>query len=413
MKKLKSGIIWNLVSYMVLALLTIILYAILLKVYGKEELGVFSIVMSFYVLSGHVGVWGLQSAAVFFVAQLEGEKEKVSKMFSAAIVIVLIVSSIVAIVLSFIANFIGKYVYSSDYISIGLRMLAPAIVLFSVNKLILGYLNGFKKMKQYALLQSLRYFIMVTYVIVIALMGGKFSITLYTFFVAETGVLLVGHVFLRKHVQLKLPNIDGIAKNLSFGSKAVFANVLEDFNTRIDVMMLGVLSSNRDVGLYSFISLIIEGIFKLLYVVRSNINPIFAELFYVNRTEELSEMYKTIKRRLFVVAVAVGGILVVCYSVFCKLFLDTEYMYTVPALGVMVFGTVILAPFFVCGNICTQSGNPLQDTIVTLVTIVFNITANIIFILKYELYGAAFATGLSYIVYAFFMSRLIKVKLKY
>ncbi|MCM1388247.1 MAG: polysaccharide biosynthesis C-terminal domain-containing protein, partial [Bacillus sp. (in: Bacteria)] len=231
--------------------------------------------------------------------------------------------------------------------------------------------------------------------------------------IAEIVVLLAGSLCLKKHVRINRPNKNDILKNLSFGSKAVFGNVLEDFNTRIDVMMLGALASDKIVGLYSFISLIVEGIFKLLYVVRSNMNPIFAELFHNKKQTELSALYKKIKYALWGGTFCLGLFLIIGYWGFCTLFLDKEYTETVTALIIIIIGMTILAPFFVCGNICTQSGRPLQDSLVTLTTIIVNIITNYFLIIRYGLYGAAMATAFSYIIYSILMKTAIDYRIKY
>ncbi len=410
MLKLKTGIIWNLLSYLFLAGLTLLLYVLITTTYGKSYLGAYNIVMSFYTLSGHLGVWGLQSAAVFFVAQTEGEKTQVSKYFSAALVLVFIVSSIVAVILFCLSDFVGNGLYASEYVALGIKAIGPAIVLFSINKLILGYLNGFHEMIPYGILQTTRYFVIVLFVIIIIALQKNFTYTMYSFCAAEVVVLLLGSICVQKHVVLRRPERNHIWHNFSFGSRAVFGNILEDFNTRVDLMMLGLLGSDRDVGLYSFISLMIEGLFKLLYIIRSNLNPFFAKISYRNQSDELFFLYKK-ARRWVGLGMAGGGILLVAaYGLLCNCILDAEYRYTIGVLGVIILGMTVMAPFFVCGNICTQAGEPLADSAVTLGTMIVNVTANYFLILRFGLYGAAIATSISYLTYAIFMGRMIRLK---
>ena len=397
---IKVGIHWNLVSYVFLGLFMLFSYCMITWWYGKAALGVYNIVLSVFMICGHVGVFGLQSAAIYFIPRQSDDRNKLGQCFFSFLTIAIIVSLSLAGLIFLSSGVMGNFIFKSEYVSEGLQMMSPSLVLFSVNKLIGGYINGMGRMRQFAILQSIRYFFIVIYIGFIALMQLEFHFIFYAFLVSEIGVLITGIIFLNKKISFQRPQKSFIITGIKFGAQAMLGNVISDINTRVDIMMLGVLCEDAVVGSYSFVTIIAEGVISILFVFRSNFNPHFADLLFENKIRDLSSLLKDQRKKLSGFFTVLGIFILVGYTVFCRVLLEDSYIASIPCVLIILIGCVVMAPYFVFGNVCTLYGKPFIDTSITLFTILSNGLLNYILISKFEITGAALATCISYIVFS-------------
>lgn len=403
--KLVKGITWNLISYIFLGIFSVCSYYMITWKYGNAALGSYNIVLSIFMLSGHLGVFGLQSAILYFIPKQQGDLKKLGYCFSSFLLIVIIVGTVVAGGINIYAEFIGRTIFDSDGVEIGLKVIMPAIILFSVNKFFAGYLNGLGSMKEFALLQGGRYFFIVSFIALTIVLERPFYDVFYSFNNAELGVFLLGIFFLRSKVRPEFPQLELINAGIRFGGKAMLGNVISDINTRIDIVMLGIFCSDAVVGTYSFISIIVEGVMAVLFVFRNNYNPYFSNLLYMKKTEELYTLFNSMKRKVRILFAAMETAIVIGYIMICLFFLDESYLVSIPALAIVLAGCFVMSPYFVAGNLCTLSGCPFIDTGITLVTIFSNIALNYSLIRQYQLIGAAMATGTSFVIFSLLLTR--------
>lgn len=405
---IRAGIQWNLVSYAFLGLFTICSYCLIIWGYGKASLGAYNIVLSIFTVCGHIGVFGLQSAAIYFIPRQLNDKKKLGQIFTSFLVIVIFVSVLLASLISLMAGFVGNVIFKSEYILVGLRIMAPSIVLFSVNKLIAGYINGMGKMRLLAIMQGIRYFFIVSYICLIAVMRLKFYFVFCAFLVSEIGVLIFGSFLILNVSHFAKPEKSSILSGIRFGSQAMLGNVLSDINTRVDVMMLGVLCDDAVVGLYSFVTIIAEGMISVLLVFRINFNPHFADLLFQNKIKDLRSLLKDQRKKLSWFFAILGVFILAGYTVFCLVLLEDSYIVSILSVLIILIGCVVMAPYFVIGNVCTLYGKPIIDTGITLFTILANGLLNYILISRFRITGAALATSMSYIIFSILTSFAVR-----
>ncbi|WP_251278747.1 hypothetical protein, partial [Enterobacter hormaechei] len=78
----------------------------------------------------------------------------------------------------------GKWFDSPDT-ALGVRNVAYGLLLFPLSKTLLGLLNGLQLMKAFAVLQSLRYLVVMAWVAVVSMTSASIDKVLYCFLVAE------------------------------------------------------------------------------------------------------------------------------------------------------------------------------------------------------------------------------------
>jgi len=402
-RKINQGVLWNICSYFFLGIFTIIIYMVIVYRYGQTQLGSYNIVLSFYMLLGQIGSWGLQSTTIYYVPKINGERKELSSCFVSFVAISFGVGMILGIVIYLLADVIGNALFHGSYVCIGLKSIAPAIVLFSMNKVICSFINGLNRMRMFAVLQTIRYAMITICVGLVVVRNLSFERIFSAFMIAEVTVLFFAIGVLVPYIKVTIPRKSYLMKGFCFGAKAMFGNVVGDINTRIDTMMLGVFCGENAVGLYSFITVISEGFMSLLYVFRNNFNPVFSSFLHEKQLEQVEKEYHNLTKKLPVFFASVACLVMIAYMVFCILFLDSAYMRSVHATIYIVVSYIIMAPYFACGNLCTLKGYPLVDTLVMVGTVACNALFNIIFIQLFDIVGAAIATAAANILYAVVM----------
>lgn len=400
----KKGVSWNVVSFGVVGVLTAFVYGIISGTYGATALGTYSLALTIFSLLGRVGVCGQQTAIVYFLAQ----NDNLERVLSAIFVIVTVISVFVSTLTYMCSRWVAQEIFHNAYLGKYLEMVAPAIVLFSINKFLLGYLNGQKRMKEYAIIQMLRYIIIVVYILIIVLLGFELEITAFSFLLSEIIVSLLLFLKLKKEICWRTPRKKELKRVFAFGSKAMLTGIVAEINTKIDVLMIGMFCTSMEVGIYSYISLFVTGIIGVLNVFFVNYNPVFAEIYQKKDMDSLIVTCKKIQKNITMLIALSSVCIIIGYYIMCHLWLENIYMLSILPLIIVLIGMVFMSSMYVCSNVCTQSGKPLWDTITTSITMLVNIIMNGILVPRLGIIGAAGATMISYIIYAVLISVNIK-----
>lgn len=351
-------------------------------------------------LSGHIGVFGLQSAILCLVPKYCNQTKELGRCVTSLLVIVTVTGMGVGLCLYGCAGWLGEQLFQSEPVREGIIIISPAIILFSVNKFLTGYINGLGHMKKYAIIQGSRYFFLVFYIAVMVFSGQAYKKIFYAFGFSEIAVLVLEIGYLWKTMPLWKPSADIMLYGIEFGFRAMLTNVLNDINTRIDILMLGFLCSDEVVGTYSYVSIIAEGIIAVLFVFRNNYNPVFAQLLYKKEIISLKSYYLDMKKKIRILMSVLGAGIILLYVAFCFMLLDSSYLPSVPAIVLIVISCVFMAPYFTAGNLCTLNGKPQMDTLATGISILCNVLLDYFLVHKWGIIGAALATGISFIIFS-------------
>ena len=104
-------------------------------------------------------------------------------------------------------------------------------------------------------------------------------------------------------------------RHLNFGIKAVFSGLVNESNTKVDIIMIGLLLNDKDVGIYSFAALFIEG-YIILIKVFIIYNPIFSEKLKLIDNIEFSKIANKVKYKTYLISAIIAILLLLVYSIF-------------------------------------------------------------------------------------------------
>lgn len=409
-----QGLIWNYISIFFLAIGGITFSFLIGLYYDAETLGNFNLIYAYYIVLSQIGVWGCHMAVTKYVSEYADDIEKVNTILSCAVLLVGFSAMILGLLIWLICVFFIRDFLSGALLN-ALYSLILAVFFFSINKVILGYLNGLSKMKEYAIFQSLRNILIAAWIIFFAVMdipGNKVSFCfVYTeiiIFLLEIPIIIIKERF-RVHL-----SIDGLRKIVFFGTRIMPANIVLELSTKVDILCLSwVLKDERTVGIYSFAILFAEGFYQLFVVVRRSINPYVTQNY---KKKELGCYYKKIENKIkrFGYSMAVTGLIIIAagYRILCLFLDDQGYQTGIFSLVIVMVAIAVNMKSIIFGNILSQTGYPLEESVNNIITVMANFILNIVFIYKWGMIGAAFATGTSYFIFSFNQRVLVKKKLK-
>lgn len=394
----QRGILWNMGSFIIIGISGILMNVLIGFFYNPSVLGVFNLSMSFYIVIGQVGSMGLQNAAIYYTPR-QNNKNELGSLFSSFLCISFVVSLACALCFWLITDPLGKYIFHSEDLSDALRAVAPALIFFSLNKVLLGFINSLRCMRAFAILQGSRYLLIILFILFSSLLRAPGGILIHALLVAEVILFVIAIIFLLRQFTPRMPKYAKIRQGLAFGVKSMVGGVIGELNTKVDILVLGIFCSDSIVGIYSFASMLAEGFFSLIGVLRNNLNPLFAQILHQKNYALLQNLKRQIKRRTLPLCVIGAICILLGFWILCMIMPSKAYSEAILPLAIILFCMTLASTNIVKGNILTQSGRPELDTIITLLSVCINAGLNFTMIPFLGMVGAAIATGVSYLFF--------------
>jgi O-antigen/teichoic acid export membrane protein len=397
--KIAVDTVWSYAAFAVMAAGGLAINIVIGAVFGATGLGVFGQVMAVFVIAGHTSVAGLHNATFRSIALTP---ESAAGILTSGLAAALPFALGTALLALLCAPAIGR-VLDSPATATAILWMAPGLLFFGLNKIGLAALNGMSLMQRHAAGQMLRYLVITGTVAAIAAsddgperLGAAFSL-------AEIVVslyLTVATLPLRRdggqsHGERGF-SLQRAAGMLQFGLRSFGASLMADINLRVDTLMLGLFLGDREVGIYAFAAMLVEGLGNVALVLRSLVNPGLTRLLAAG--DEAA-----IRRLVTRVQVAAWPFLAVVFIAAWQLYQPAVRLVTgggelEQGLAALLILIAMMAPYLtystfeevlmLAGHAGTQS---LFQSGVTLA----NVVLNLLLIPPLGIEGAAIATGLA------------------
>jgi O-antigen/teichoic acid export membrane protein len=189
-----------------------------------------------------------------------------------------------------------------------------------------------------------------------------------------------------------------VAEHLRFGAKGLAAGMFAEFNSRIDVLLIGVFLSDSEVGIYSFAAMMVDGIYHVLAMVRLNFNPVLVASLR-DKDHALALGLRRQSARFVLPATLLMALLALA-----ALWVAAEFV--VPnknlqagmlSLVILMSGLVAASTFVPFDNLLLVSGSPGYQTLQQVITVSANAVVAVLLLPALGIAGAACGTALSYL----------------
>jgi len=396
-------VIWNVISLFILAIGGFIVNALILFFEDESTLGVFNQVFAVYTVVSQIGVGGVQYSVLKSISHNQDDLTECLNQALSGLLMVFLITLPLSIGTWLLAGSVGRFLDSPNT-AIGIQLIAPGLIFFTMNKVLINITNGLAWMKAYAVFRSLRYGLIPIFVIGLfsAGLGGAYltlSLTL-----TEIVLFFALSIFIFKRFSpLRWPKEFGsyLSNHISFGIRGMFSGILMSLNNKIDVLMLGYFTSDARVGIYSFAVNLADGASQLPIALRVNIDPILGRLFSEKKTAEIEDLSKRIRRIFFPIMVGISLIAMAVYPLLIKVIAPgTDLRVSWIIFCTVMIGVMINASYRPMKGIFLQAGKPIIHTMIVVGLVLGDALMNLIVIPRYEIFGAAAVTSMTYIIEA-------------
>ena len=398
--KLLGDLLFNYTSILILAISGICINVILARNYNPQTLGVFNQVLSTYIIFGMLGSGGINYSTLRTIAAHSTDLEKIASIIRGAIYLTFFVSLVVtSIYLLLIEPF--SRLLQSESVAIGMRMAFPGIFFFSINKVLLnGIVNGLQRLKAFAIYQSLRYIFILTSLILaikFEISGDKIAIVFSSSEILLSILLFLDISFLINWFKAS-DWIYWFKRHFFYGYKSFTGGLLIELNTKIDILIIGIFLSDKEVGIYTFAAFFAEGFTQLLIVVQNIYNPTFANLLASHKTVQLKVLINKVKKITYFISIPIGILSIAIYPAVCNALTNNiEFQSSNLPFLILICGILISSGYIPFNNILLMANLPAAYSKLVLLVFGFNTIANFLLIPHYALVGASISTGLAFI----------------
>ncbi|WP_461432990.1 oligosaccharide flippase family protein [Hoeflea alexandrii] len=397
--KLSSDIAWTMGSFMILAMSGIVINIVVAYFRGTEDLGVFNLAYSVYIIVSQIAALGVHYSVLRYAAMNQENPRELGSMLGSALLVVTLLGLLMA-GLVFVAEPLFARAYDSERAARAISYAAFGIALFPASKVLISFLNGLRHMKAFSVLQAARYIMVAAVVTAFSVSDQDFTLASLCFVVAEIVTLAAAVIYIasQRLVQLVRIKKSWLREHTSFGGRSLLAGMFGEINTRVDVLCLGLFLGDREVGIYSFVAMLLDGLYHLLAMVRVNFNPILVNCVRDSGWPEAQRMLRLSKRFIPLIMIALSAIVFAFYwLVAFQLVPERGLQEGTVVLLILLGGLVATSPFIPFDNMMLISGYPGRQTLQQAVAFVVNVSLNLALIPVVGIEGAAIGTASSYL----------------
>jgi len=395
--KITTDAFWNIGSTFFFGASGYAIVGLISAIHGAEGLGLFTLTSAVYFLASQFAAGGVHLSILKQAVSPKEEGPETRKILTAGMLAAAGTGLLTVLAVGMGRGVLGGIFHNTE-LKTSLLYVLPGLFFFSINKTIIAFLNARRRMIAYAITQAARGLLLLSWLILfLALAWEKqrlplmFSLTealLFPFLVIATR-RSIGRIGAREVAS-------GMKRHLRFGIQALPGNALIEINSRVDVLALGIFTSEKMVGIYSLASTIIEGFDQISVALRTTVNPLLAHDQARGNPVELRKMILRGRNLVYRGMVPIGLGLIVLFPIFTRLLhLKPEFRLAYPALAILMAGHLIGVGYRPFLMILNQAGLPKRQSQLFLAFVLTNVFLNILLIPFLGMWGAALGTSLA------------------
>lgn len=400
MNKISRNFISILQGNFVGKIVTFIFFLVVARWYGEEVFGIVNFANSIITYFIMIASMGLQNYAIVCIAK---DKQHSELLFN-KVINIRIILAIISISLLFITISLSNIMYENKVMTL---LYGGMIITNALN--IEWYFNAIQEMQYISksmIIQNISSLLILTvfyvlnisksmYIIPLALILGSLLASIYLLYIAL------------KNIKYKfLFSIKEAIRFIKYGFPFFFSGIFATINSNIDIIILGIISTNSEVGLYSSAYKIINVLIIVVTLVFTPIYPVMIELINLKKWDELNSLMIKVKKYVYALALPllVGGI-ILGKEVIIFLF-GIKYSEAGLTFKILIVYICLLYIREIYGYILTASGNQKSYMTVVSISSAINVIMNLILIPQIGIVGAALTTLFSEIINLILMRRI-------
>lgn len=393
----RPGLGANYAAMVVIGLSGLAINATVAAAAGAGALGTFSQIYLVFVISAQLSTAGLHYAVLHHVASRpHGEATTVLRSaITAVLTTSLLVMSIAMVAAPGIAEVTG-----SDGLRTGVRLAAIGLPLHSLNKVLIAYTNGLSRMRHFALYQATRAAGLAMAVALVVTIDDDPRTTGIAFALSELALLAVIASTWPRAAPAH-PATVGVRALVRFGARGVGAGLVQELNARASILVLALVVSDAQVGVFALAAAVGEGCYQVLVVLRNNINPILARALTTADEARVVSLARRLRRTVGPGALVVWlAVALLGRPLLSVAGLADDFSGSYWPVVIILGGLALAAPLLPFDQILLLAGRPLAQSALMVALLVVNLALNAALVPIIGLAGAATSTAVVFVLFA-------------
>jgi O-antigen/teichoic acid export membrane protein len=356
------------------------------RVLGRESYGRFSLALALATIGESLMDWGLHQVAIRGVARERGSAPAFFRN-SAGLKLAPSVVMVGAITL------LARWIRPDGEFSIVCLLLAVSAVMRSYLLTIRGVLQGLEHFGWDSLVVTLDRILLLALSAAVLLSGGTLTALAWAFVAARTLALVAALAIAGRHIGSLVPSFDLEVwhvlreRALPIGAFLILLNLY----SYVDTVMLGVMSSDAETGLYNAAYRIYEGLTYAPAVLSAVLTPRLSAEFVSDRAR-----HAALGRQGLAVSAGLAAVLAVAMwfaaSPLLGRVFSAEFLNATRALQVLSAGLIVVFPIWILQAIAISMTAERVLLRTTAIGVLVNVAANLLLIPAAGRNGAALAT---------------------
>lgn len=416
MRRFVHDVGFSFASLAISALVHFALRVFLARYLGEGDLGLYTLSFTVYSFGMLFAGFGIGAALTKYVAEFKEDAPRTSMLLTDGIAASFAIGCVMGLLLYAGASPIANHFFHMPELASLLRIISIALPFIAVEKTTLGFLNGLRQMRFFAMINIAQNILIAALTVLLVVSGHGLKGAAWALVLPVVLFSLVSVGGIRKSLVKPAKENLGptIAMLLGFGVYVVFANSVATIKAEIDSVMIGHFMSEADVGLYSAAALMAQCLLLPSQAVQLIMVPTIACHWSKGQTLEIEHLLNRTIRATSVFLVPISVALGFLAHEAIELLYGSEYAAASTALEILLVGITcqaIITPITVALS-STKYVN-MQYKISAL-SAAASVILSFLLIPRLGIVGAASATSASFVASAtlqvFFINRLLRVK---
>lgn len=407
-RKIAYNVLVSTVSKILATILALISIGLITRYLGKEGFGNYATVMAFFSFFGAIGDLGLYSVSTREISRSKADESSImGNIFS-----IRIISSLIILIIAPILVLFFPYPQEVKYAII---IIAASFLFSSAYQVLNGVFQKNLAMDKVAISELAGKILQVVLIIVAVKYKLSFQWVISSLFFYMVLSFLLVLFWSKKYIKLRFKFDFYYWKKFLKESYPVGISAIVTFvYFKIDTIILSVMRSSADVGIYNAAYKVIENISFFPAMIVGLIFPIMSQYIYSDRKKFADISDKTLKVFVVLVVPIVIGTMFLSEGII-NLIGGIGFAESANVLRILIFALacIFFSNYF---NAIIISGNHQKKLMYILVfAAVFNISLNLFFISRSEhpYFAAAVVSALTEFLVSVFAFFMVVAKIKY
>ncbi|MFC1701099.1 flippase [Patescibacteria group bacterium] len=385
--------------------LSLIIIGIITRYLGQSGFGEYAIILAFLYFFVVLSDLGLYSICIRDISRPGSDERKIANnAFTIRFIFGLVIFSLSPLIIRF-------FPYSTE-IKIGVLIGAFGFWALSSNAILISVFQKYLRMDKVAISEILGRSIQLALVLFFIQKNLGFLFIVGAMSVGALIQFISNFLFVQKHIAIFFQFdfsiwFDLLKKSIPLGLAAIFTMVY----FKLDTLMLSLMKTPADVGIYSLAYKILESLIFFPAMLVGLIMPLLSKYAFSDM-----EKFKQISQKtmdiilMFIIPIVVGTFFL---SDKIVIFIGGKsFIHSSGVLNILIIATSIIFLEVLFSNTIISLEKQKTLTYIYFIGLIVNLIANFIFIPRYSYYGAASTTVLTEFIIAILMMIVIYKTLK-